>query len=231
MNHKSLFYFDIETITEFEKWTDLADANPRKAKNFESRFNRRKETSMKQADVNSAYEQNAMFFPEYGRVVTFSYGFYNQDTLVIKSISVDSTDFASEEKAINEIFTTLQKVASLGLKPCGQNIKGFDIPFLNKKFLQYGLKIPKVFQSLNKKPWEVDIVDTIDLWKGLGWDATSLDEISETLGLFSPKDDIDGSQVGKVFWDDGDIKRIETYCEKDVKILPEIVERIYNANK
>ncbi|MEM1215332.1 MAG: 3'-5' exonuclease, partial [Bacteroidota bacterium] len=69
-----------------------------------------------------------------------------------------------------------------------------------------------------KKPWETKhLLDTMQLWKFGDYKAyTSLKLLAATLGFPSPKDDIDGSMVGRVFWEDGDVDRIAVYCEKDV---------------
>jgi len=228
MNHKKLFYFDIETTSEFHTFSDLMEIDNRTADNFLSRFNRRQDTTMKYSSVTEAYRNTSMFFPEYGKILSLSYGFYGgDDKLHIKSLVINNDDEKSLMKEIKRVF---DKISELHLIPCGQNIKGFDIPFIVKKLYKYNLAIPKSLQSLGKKPWEVNIVDTTDLWKGLGWDTSSLDEIANTLGLPSPKEDINGGQVYDIYWNEQDLERIAKYCENDVKVLPAIVEKIYALN-
>lgn len=80
-----------------------------------------------------------------------------------------------------------------------------------------GIPLPKTLQLSNKKPWEINHIDTLELWKfGDYKNYTSLALLAEVLGIPSPKDDIDGSKVGKVYWDEHNIKRIADYCLKDV---------------
>jgi hypothetical protein len=80
------------------------------------------------------------------------------------------------------------------------------------------LKLPPTMNIAGKKPWETKhLLDTMELWKfGDRKSWTSLKLLAGVLGFPSPKDDIDGSEVGRVYWADKDLERIGIYCEKDV---------------
>jgi hypothetical protein len=41
----------------------------------------------------------------------------------------------------------------------------------------------------------------------------------------TPKDDIDGSMVGRVYWVDNQLERIATYCQKDVIATAQLLRR------
>ncbi len=57
----------------------------------------------------------------------------------------------------------------------------------------------------------------MELWKfGDNKSYTSIKLLAALLGFPSPKDDIDGSMVGQVYWEEQDVQRIDYYCEKDV---------------
>lgn len=108
---------------------------------------------------------------------------------------------------------------------CAHNGKEFDFPFLCRRFLINNLPLPKTLQIQGKKPWEVPHLDTMELWKfGDVKNFTSLNLLAHVFGIPSPKDDMDGSQVGKTFYEDNNLKRIEEYCKKDVITLA----RVYN---
>ena len=79
-----------------------------------------------------------------------------------------------------------------------------------------------------KKPWEtVHLVDTMDMWRfGDYKNFTSLSLLANVLGIPTPKDDIDGSQVGRVYWEDKDLQRISVYCEKDVATSARVLLRL-----
>lgn len=58
---------------------------------------------------------------------------------------------------------------------------------------------------------------------------TSLDLLASILGIASPKDDIDGSQVHSVYREQNDLNRIATYCEKDIQTTAQIFFRYHNS--
>jgi hypothetical protein len=45
-------------------------------------------------------------------------------------------------------------------------------------------------------------------------------------GIPTPKDDIDGSEVGKTYWELDDLQRIEVYCKKDVVATARVMLRM-----
>jgi hypothetical protein len=57
---------------------------------------------------------------------------------------------------------------------------------------------------------------------------TSLKLLTSILGIPSPKDDINGSEVGTVFYKEKNIKRIVTYCEKDTIAIAQLLLRFNN---
>jgi 3'-5' exonuclease len=101
---------------------------------------------------------------------------------------------------------------------CGHNIREFDVPYICRRLLVNGLPFPKLLDITGKKPWEVKhLIDTLELWKfGDNKNFTSLKVLTALFGIPSPKDDIDGSEVARVFYEENDLPRISRYCEKDV---------------
>lgn len=72
-------------------------------------------------------------------------------------------------------------------------------------------------QLSGKKPWEINHIDTLELWRfGDYKHFTSLALLAAVLDIPSPKSDINGSMVGKVYWQDKDLDRIGRYCIQDV---------------
>ena len=89
--------------------------------------------------------------------------------------------------------------------------------FLSRRILLNGLSLPKLLDNHGKKPWEINNLDTLDLWKfGDYKHYTSLELLTHIFDIPTPKDDMDGSQVAKVFFEDNNLERIILYCEKDV---------------
>jgi hypothetical protein len=164
-------------------------------------------------------------------VICISVGFFNiSNGGVTREFRVKSIYNDDEEKVLREFSDLLENYYSGAQKLlCGHNIKEFDIPFLARRILIKGLPIPKKMRLFGKKPWETPLLDTLELWKfGDYKHYTSLKLLTEILGIASPKDDIDGSQVRNVYYDEKDLVRIADYCEKDVIAVAQIILRFSN---
>jgi DNA polymerase elongation subunit (family B) len=163
---------------------------------------------------------------EFSKVVVFSYGGINGNgKLSIKSISGHPDQEKETLIKIAELLDNYfpDKISHL----CGHNIKEYDIPFLIKRFIINGIKVPECFRIYGKKPWELNhIIDTIEIWKFGSRNMVSMDTICAALQIDSPKDDIDGSMVSKVYWGTLDLDRIIGYCEKDVLAQILIYEKL-----
>ena len=110
---------------------------------------------------------------------------------------------------------------------CGHNIKEFDIPYICRRLLVNGMPLPDILNIPGRKPWETNfLLDTMTLWKfGDYKHFTSLKLLTNIFDIPSPKDDIDGSDVNKVYWEDQDLDRIAKYCEKDVLAVIQLLFR------
>jgi uncharacterized protein YprB with RNaseH-like and TPR domain len=142
-----------------------------------------------------------------------------------------------EKKILQDFISTLNKIESINNKWCfaGHNIKEFDIPFICRRMLINNLSIPRYLDFQNMKPWETNIVDTFQYWRfGDYKNFTSLKLLAAAMGIPSPKDDIDGSMVGELYWKGSEeernnsLKRIATYCQKDVVTTGNIILRFKN---
>ena len=173
------------------------------------------------------YPQKAAIFAEFAKVVCISFGYLKKENeeweLRIKSI------YGHDEKEI--LLDFVETIRKLSAKKkqwvfTGHNIKEFDIPFLCRRMLANYVSIPPQLNFQSMKPWDTPILDTLHLWRfGDYKNYTSLKLLAAVLGVPSPKDDIDGSQVGHVYWEEKDIERIARYCEKDVLTLGNIMLR------
>ena len=92
-----------------------------------------------------------------------------------------------------------------------------------------GIKLPKILNIAGKKPWEINHLDTMELWKFGDYKSfTSLNLLATVFGIPTPKDDIDGSDVARVYWEEKDLKRIVNYCQKDVLTVAQLLLRMQN---
>jgi DNA polymerase elongation subunit (family B) len=179
-------------------------------------------------DVASAiYERKAAIFAEFGRVIVISAGFIYQGeaglAMKIKSFAHrDERSLLLEFKELLESHFHDPNVHYL----CGHNIREFDVPYLCRRMVIHGIELPGILDVTGKKPWETQhFIDTMELWKFGDYKSfTSLALLAHILGVPTPKDDIDGSDVGRVYWEEHDLDRICIYCEKDVATVAQILK-------
>jgi uncharacterized protein YprB with RNaseH-like and TPR domain len=133
--------------------------------------------------------------------------------------------FGHDEKALLEEFANLLN-ANQDKSLCAHNGKSFDFPFIARRMLVHSLSLPQSLRTHGKKPWEIKHLDTMELWKFGSWkDSVSLEVLAKLMGVPSPKDDIDGSMVAEVYYEEKDLDRIVRYCSKDVVGLVQVFLR------
>jgi predicted PolB exonuclease-like 3'-5' exonuclease len=169
----------------------------------------------------------ASLYAEFGRVVCISAGIFSQvkdpKRLRIKSYAGENEN--SILAGFSELVRKFRTPAEIRL--CAHNGKDFDFPFLCRRMLIGGLDIPVPLQVAGKKPWELNYIDTMELWKfGEFRNFTSLKLLAEVLGIPDPKDDMDGSQVAEVYYNEKNLDRIARYCEKDVLAVAQVLLRL-----
>lgn len=171
----------------------------------------------------------AGIFAEFGKIICISAGIFTEDPASGKlSFRIKSYAGKKEEAVIEAFFELLNlyynnpKIHSIA----GHNIKEFDIPYICRRALVNGLRLPKLLDIHGKKPWEVNFTDTLQLWKfGDFKNYTSLRLLTALFGIDTPKDDIEGSEVGHVYWNLDDLPRIVAYCQKDVLAVAQLLLR------
>ena len=110
---------------------------------------------------------------------------------------------------------------------CAHNGKEFDFPYIARRMIINNIELPYKLNLFGKKPWEVPHLDTLELWKFGDYKTyTSLKLLTNVLGIPSPKTDIDGSEVYGVYYNEKNIDRIITYCEKDTIAVAQILLRL-----
>ena len=225
--HRILF-LDIETVSQFREYTDLPTELV-KHWNKKAHFIHRHLSEVPEEEQNEIYRQTykekAGIYAEFSKIVCISLGVLDVEDdkkeLRIKSI------YGDDEKAILMAFTQLINQYYSNPKNsffCGHNIREFDMPFICRRMIVNGLKLPEILQIAGKKPWEVPyFLDTLELWKfGDYKHFISLDLLAAILGISSPKGQMDGSHVGHVYWEEQGLDRIVEYCEKDVLTVVQV---------
>ena len=220
-------YFDVETAALYSNIETLRDENPRLYELWEKRelYYIGAYPALANEDPDVIYKQKAGLEPEFSRVVCVSFGSFT-DTGEERFASFYGED---EYDILTKSAKVLNNAASKNWKLCGHNIKGFDVPCLGKRMIYLGINPPANIRIWDKKPWEIPYVDTSDVFAFGSWTHQkylSLDLLSCSLGIESPKEIIDGSKVNDSFWIDKDYEKIKTYCELDVSTVMEVMLKV-----
>ena len=167
-----------------------------------------------------SYTEKAGIFAEFGKIVCISVGAVYRGRDRRLKIRLKSFANRDEKQLLTDFNAMLDQyyTDTTAQFLCGHNIKEFDVPYICRRTIINGLRLPAMLNVVDKKPWETKhLLDTMSLWKfGEYRGAASLKLLAGVFGFPTPKDDIDGSDVGRVFWREDDLQRIATYCEKDV---------------
>jgi 3'-5' exonuclease len=171
--------------------------------------------------------ERAGLYAEFGKIICISAGIFSSleepRRFRIKSFAGD--DEADILKGFCRLLEKFRPGIEINL--CAHNGKDFDFPYMGRRMIINGIPVPEVLNVAGKKPWEVHFLDTMELWKfGAYRHYISLALLAEILDIPNPKDEIDGSQVGRVYYEDGDIRRIIRYCEKDVLTVAQILLKL-----
>ncbi len=217
----SILFLDIETVPLFSDYNQLNE--PSKVLwEQKTKYQRKEEFSAEE------FYDRAGIWAEFGKIICISVGYF-----VLKGNirNFRLTTFHGEEISILNEFKTLLETHFN--KPqhilCAHNGKEFDFPYIARRMIINSIDIPSKLNLFGKKPWEVPHLDTLELWKFGDYKTfTSLKLLTHVLGILSPKDDIDGSEVSRVYYQENDIDRIIKYCEKDTVSVAQIILRLRN---
>ncbi len=176
------------------------------------------------------YPMRAAILAEFAKVVCISIGYFKKEN-DLWQLRIKSFYSEDENEVLDGFITALKQMHSKNTKWIftGHNIKEFDVPFLCRRMLVNNISIPPCLDFQHLKPWETPVLDTLHLWRfGDYKHYTSLKLLAASLGVPSPKDDIDGSKVGEVFWQEKNLERIAHYCGKDVATVANVILRFKN---
>jgi len=223
---ENLICLDIETVPGFGDFSQVPDA-------LKELYLKKSERLKKEGeDDDDQYFNHAGIYAEFGKIICISLGIFRKEKdhfqLRLKSLS------GNDEKKILEDFCSL--LNQHYDKPnryqfCGHNIREFDIPYISRRLLIHQVGLPKLLDNSGKKPWEVAMIDTLQLWRfGDVKHFTSLKLLALILGIDSPKDDMEGKDVGRVYWKESSLDRIVEYCQRDVVTVAQLMLRFKGLN-
>jgi 3'-5' exonuclease len=215
----NILFLDIETVPETENFVEL-DTETQYLFEDKTKYQRKEDFTAEE------FYERAGIWAEFGKIVCISVGYFSYK---MGERQFRTTSFIGDEPKILQDFKNLLTSHFAGQQHilCGHNAKEFDFPFIARRMIINGIILPEKLNLMGKKPWEINHLDTLELWKfGDYKHYTSLKLLAKVLGIPTPKDDIEGSQVAEVFYKEKNIDRIVTYCEKDVITVAQIILKL-----
>ena len=216
----NILFLDIETVPQYADYNSLP-------KDWRELWDTKATSLLKyhEDETKETIYHRSGIYAEFGKIICISCGFVfgngGEKKIILKSF------FGENETVVLVEFCDMLNKWTLASDEqkflCAHNGKEFDFPYLCRRLIINNLPIPGILNTSGKKPWEVCHLDTLELWKfGDFKSFTSLNLLAHTLGIPTPKDDIDGSKVWSVYWNDRDLHRIVSYCQKDVITVAQI---------
>ncbi|MFQ3578743.1 MAG: 3'-5' exonuclease [Bacteroidales bacterium] len=207
---ENILFVDIETVAQYKDY----DSSPQEYRKLWDKKSERLQTE----DKNSAdiYSSAAML-AEFGKIICIAVGIFDkQFCFRVKAFYGDDESQLLKNFAdmLSKYFNTERHFL------CAHNGKEFDYPYIARRMLLNSLPIPEILDTRGLKPWEIRHLDTLELWRfGDYKHYTPLNLLTYIFNIPTPKDDIDGSQVNSIYWNENNLERIVTYCKKDVVAL------------
>lgn len=219
MERENIVFLDIETVPQYANFSEVPEPLQHL---WEEKITRQR--LLKENETIPESFGRGGLYAEFGKIICIVTGFIKKDTMHIRNFAGDD-----EVQLLKDFSAFLEqhKPFNRPVQLCAHNGKEFDYPYIARRMIINRLKIPALLDNAGKKPWEVTLIDTLELWKFGDYKAfTSLNLMAYIMGLPSPKQDMDGSMVGTYYWDKKELDKIVRYCGADVITLANVFLRI-----
>jgi hypothetical protein len=219
---ENILFLDIETVPLYPSFDDV----PETIKPF---WIQKSEHINKEKPAKELYER-AGIYAEFGKIVCISLGraINKNDHIYIRIKSFYGHD---EKVILNDFFNLISKFNQDNLFLCAHNGKEFDFPYIARRAIINRIALPTILNTSGIKPWEIKHIDTMDMWRfGDYKNFTSLDLLATIFNIPSPKDEISGKDIFRVYYEENDLEKIAKYCQKDVLTLIQVYLRYKNLD-
>lgn len=132
------------------------------------------------------YQQKAAHWAEFAQVAGLALAYFSLEPdgqLVLRAQAISSR---TEADLLHHLGTALlnKRFQLKDLQLIGHNAKEYSVPLLARRYMAAGIALPTLLQTQYRKPWEVPVVDTMELWRITERkNYSSLTSIAATLGL------------------------------------------------
>ncbi len=220
---ENILFLDIETVPEVENFSELSEE-------MQELYAQKTQYQRKDEQTAEAFYERAGIWAEFGKIICISVGFFvsvdGKRNFRVKSFSGDEIEILEAfKKLLENHFNKSNQLL------CAHNGKEFDFPYIARRMIINKITLPEKLNLFGKKPWEVAHLDTLELWKfGDYKHYTSLKLLANILGIPSPKQDIDGSDVASVYYKENNLEKIVKYCERDTIAVAQLLLRYNNLD-
>lgn len=222
---ENILFLDVETVPLTYKYNDLGTYEKQL---WDSRI---KYLEKEERTAKQLYEEKAGVFAEFAKIVCIStaivYKEKGKRRIRVKSF------YDHDEKKVLEGFCELVDSHFNGpsYHLCAHNGREFDFPFLCRRLMVNSMKLPGILSINGKKPWETQLLDTMEMWRfGDYRNFTSLELLAHLFGVPSPKEDLRGEDVKHVYYKDGNLERISAYCKRDALTVAQLFLKFRNES-
>ena len=215
-----VLFLDIETVPQLADYKNLDETTTALWDDKAGKLSRNESTG------EEIYER-AGIYAEFGKIICISVGFFVLREGGKREFRMRSF-YGDDEKILLLEFADLLNAHynSPTQLLCGHNGKEFDFPYIARRMIINQIPLPKILNMVGKKPWEVQHLDTMEMWKFGDWKSyTSLKLLTHVLGVPTPKTDIEGKDVARVYYEENDLGRIEEYCKRDTLAVAQVLLR------
>ena len=223
---RDILFLDIETVASTHDY-DILDERIKTQWARKALFFKRE----RQQTDEEIYHERAGIYAEFGKIVCVAVGKFIETETGELGLKTKAYYADNETTLLCEFKSMIEKLDPVNLKLCAHNGKEFDYPYLCRRMLVNGIPLPPALNIMGKKSWEVQHLDTLDMWKfGDYKHYTSLDLLASLFNIPSSKNGIDGSQVNSVYYQEKDLQRIKDYCIQDVVVLAQLFLKLKSIN-
>jgi hypothetical protein len=218
---EDILFLDIETVPQCPEFHRLDET-------AQHLWEQKAASMCKDGQTPGDVYERAGIYAEFGKIVCISAGFAYHIAGGQLAFRLKSCFGDDESELLKEFSGVIDRFAMqhFNVLLCAHNGREFDFPYIARRMLINGVALPAALDIAGKKPWEIPFLDTMELWRfGDYKNYTSLKVLTHIFGIPSPKDDIDGSQVASVYWQEKNLHRIVRYCEKDVLAIAQLLLR------
>ena len=159
MSLYDILFLDIETVPQ-KKGFDELSKRVQELWSKKSKFITTHENTLPE-DV---YDR-AGIYAEFGKIISISVGYLVSNNKV-KSLRIK--DFSDHDETLllqefKNLIDTKYKHKNIIL--CAHNGKEFDFPYIARRMVINQIELPECLKLSGKKPWEIQHIDTMEMWK------------------------------------------------------------------